>query len=653
MHAVASRRALSAVAALAAAALLAFWALESAAPVAPRDAESGQLTGAPAGSEAPAVADQSERELTAIGASGIYSAPTGSELVFELTAVTRSGLTLAIAEQPSTQGMTLQLRGRLELLVADRRGDELVTQARFAELTVSQIVGGNEEPNARLADLLTLPVLVRMRDDGTLLGFTFDPASNPFVNNLVRTVLCGFRFVVPAERQPTWTLDETDPTGIAAMLYTETGRAEEGRLHLTRRKTSYRASPGAAGGLPVAYDVDSTATATLDLELGWLREARADETLQARAETASMHATTSYRATLALLRHALRGRAELPAVDWDGAWSDIGGLRDTQALAAANAEELAAQEVGDATFQGLWQEIQALAAAEPLDSAALSAAMHRLALLVRLQPEVLPQLLAALPAATEFGADALLSAVGAADSGPAQQVLAGVTADAAAAPHLRQSALDSMIQLSAPGDDVLAAVRGVVDDDHAKPSLRDNGLLLLGALASREPGSKTTDRGQLVRDLLARESQARAQRRLEHWLHALGNCGDPAVLPALERYLVHQDAALRQAALTAVSQVSAARAVELLAWRAREEVELRLRALAVQSLARVATGSHLEFVAGLLAGPGAAELRRAAVNGLRWQVGRNDAVLPLLRRAAQTDPDATVRDLAQRALAGG
>ncbi len=48
----------------------------------------------------------------------------------------------------------------------------------------------------------------------------------------------------------------------------------------------------------------------------------------------------------------------------------------------------------------------------------------------------------------------------------------------------------------------------------------------------------------------------------------------------------------------------------------------------------------------------ALHLLRAAVTGLAWQLGTNDAVDPLLQRAADGDPDAVVRDLARRALAG-
>src|SRR5262249_47190447 len=144
--------------------------------------------------------------------------------------------------------------------------DELIARLDLSGVTVDQGVGGAEERSPALEQLLALPALVRMRDDGALLGFAFDERSNGFVNNLVRSIACGFRFVVPsgalgAGARGSWTGEEADPTGIATVRY-DWLDDERGERRLQRTKTAYRAAPGQRSDLALGYEVRSSATAT-------------------------------------------------------------------------------------------------------------------------------------------------------------------------------------------------------------------------------------------------------------------------------------------------------------------------------------------------------------------------------------------------------
>jgi hypothetical protein len=568
-----------------------------------------------------------------------------------------------MAGQPIAQRMVIRLRGTMTLLVVARRPDglhddlhdelhdELIVQVGLCGVSADQGVGGIEERSPALEELLALPAFVRMRDDGALLGLLFDPRSNGFVNNLVRSIVCGFRFVVPQDTKAGWDGEEADPTGIATVRYDWLDDRSEKERRLQRTKTGYRPVPGQRSDLALTYEVRSRALARLSSELGWLRSAQVDETVTAKADTASLRSATEYEASLELATHRLRPLAELPDLSWDRPWAGVGGVEDTKAIADSSDRELSELELGDATFAGLLQDIEALTAAKPLDSAALTAASHKLAVLLRLHPEALEQLGRALATATPFAADVLLGAAGAAGTEPAQRLLAGVAGNAGAAPHLRLSALDSMIQIGAPDDAVLASVRNLADDPDAGARLRSKSLLVLGALASRQPQSESTDRNTVVAELIGREDRARSAGQLQPWLHALGNSGHEDALPAIQRYLGDDNAAVRNAAVAALRQFDTPQATSALLDRARSEPDLRVRALAVEGLAQRNDSAGLDYVAGVLAREPDADVRSAAVAGLSRQLLRNEAVLPMLQRAAQHDPSPAIRDQAARAMA--
>jgi len=144
---------------------------------------------------------------------------------------------------------------------------------------------------------------------------------------------------------------------------------------------------------------------------------------------------------------------------------------------------------------------------------------------------------------------------------------------------------------------------------------------------------------------------ARADGQLGYWLHALGNTGNPNTLPAIERYLGDQDVALRSAAVDALRQVDSPQSTTDLLDRARSERDPRVRALAVEGLAQRPERAGLDYVDSMLANERNTDVRRAAVAGLGRQVPGNEAAAALLRRTAQSDPSASVREQAARALA--
>jgi len=577
---------------------------------------------------------------------GFYTAPIGSELTFRITVDARSRIQMAMEDQPVGQELDTILRGHMRVLVIARRGNELITQLLFDRVSASYGIAGGLERSPVLEQAIGRPTQVRMRDDGSVLGFLFDDKTNAYAKNLIRGVVCGFRFVIPRNAGRAWEREESDPTGIATVRYEWTTSARRDGKRVRRTKTRYRALAGHENDLDVGYVVGGSGVAELDRSVGWLRDAKIRETLHAKTENAPVRVSTEYAADLELTHHKMRNLGELPEAGWDDTWAAVEGVEDTRAIAISNERELWQLEVGDATLASLLAEIQALVAAEPLDSAALTAASHKLALLIRLESKTLEELAGMVPVAEPFVADVLLGAVGAANTDPAQNMLAAVAGDGKGSQQLRQSALDSMIQLAAPNDAALDSVRNLVNDESAPPGLRDNSLLILGALGSREPGSKSTDRAAVVASLIAYEDRARDGGRLEHWLHALGNTGHDNVMPTLQRYLAHEETPVRHAATSALGDIKSARATAALLDRARQESDPRVRAVAVRSLASRPDAGALDYVGRVLAEDRNESIRRAAVDGLCTQFLVNNSVRPILERVAAGDASSELRKLA-------
>lgn len=597
--------------------------------------------------------DAARRRESATARNGFYSAPVGSEFTYELQSDARVRMTMKVGEQPADQQTSTSLKGRMRVLVLDRRERELVVQVSFLEASVHHGIVGGLERSPALTETLALPTRIRMRDDGSLLGFAFDANSHAYAHNLIRSVVCGFRFVVPADAADAWEQEETDPTGIATVRYQWIAgqRPESDQRQVQRVKTDYRALAGEDNRMVMRYAVRGTGVGDMDPELGWLRGAEVTESLEMDAQGAPVRTALEYTARLRLTTQTMRPVDELAAPGWADAWAPVDGGLDTIAIAQNSERELNELELGAATLASLLQDILALAGAEPLDHAALTAASRKLALLVRLRPEVLDELAQVVPTTPPFAADVVLGAIGSANTAPAQRYLSGVVGDTAAVQSLRQSALDSMIQLAEPGDAAVQSVLGLVRDGGANATLRDNGLLVLGALGSRAPAAGAPDAGNAMTQLIAYRDRAVDEGRLEVWLHALGNTGRDEVAPAVEPYLAHADPSVRHAATSALRSVETPRATAALLERAQRDADPRVRGRAIESLAERSDPSALTYVGTVLAEETDADLRRAAIDGLRKQLPTNASVRPMLQGVADRDPSPELRRHAAGVLA--
>src|SRR5258706_11985084 len=159
--------AISAAATLAVALLVLWWTIDSRAG----DPGRSDLHGAAGPStdacrRDPAAGAHARDALAPAAGPGFFAAPAGSEFGYEFSGLVRSGVEIAMADQPIAQRLVLRLRGAMTVLVVARRDAELIAQVGFAGVSANQGVGGSEERSPALEELLALPAFVRMRDDG-------------------------------------------------------------------------------------------------------------------------------------------------------------------------------------------------------------------------------------------------------------------------------------------------------------------------------------------------------------------------------------------------------------------------------------------------------------------------------------------------------
>ena len=618
---------------------------------APRGPDAAAAAGEPADAlSAPAGdADAARDAAPAAPGAGFYSAPVGRRFVYQLSGASAAKLELGFDGQTVEGSLEHRVAGRMEVSVAARAGDEIVAVVRFPDAAVEAAAGGRRERDAALEAAVARPCQVRLRDDGRLLGFRFEDSVAPAARNWVRSQVAAFRFEVERGDARQWEREETDPTGTARVRYVrETPQPGEQELRLTKTKLGYAAAIAAGDGvaIDVEPEVDARASGVLDPAIGWLEQARFDERLVVPVESVGLTTRVVSSGSLALVD---AGWAEgTTAVDWDGPWGSVSGAEDVAAAAEDGEGLLRARLLEGATLEGLLAEIDALANAEPRDVAGLMDARHRLAELLVARPEAVERLGELVATMSPATADVALGAAGAAGTEPAQRLLVRVLEDRSGRESVRQSSLDSMFQLTRPIPEAYAAVDAVVSDRSQGSGLRANGMLLYGALTSMDPAAQI-ERAARVERLLALEDQARADGRLEHWLHALGNCGDERVLAATRVYLEGADPKLRRAAADALRAVEGSDAIGALARHANTDADVGVRRVCAGLLAARADEGAQRTVAGLLAREPEVEVRRAAVEALAKRARGDERARALLRFSAAHDASEELRARAAEA----
>lgn len=475
------------------------------------------------------------------------------------------------AQQARAQVVRVQVAGMLQMIVQSETPDELALAYAMPQANAELSIDEQPADAARLQADLALGATVRVRRDGTVLGYRFEAGVDARSRNLLRRLFATLR-IGGDDGRAIWTASEVDATGAASIHARRT--CDHGQEQVRWQKQGTCTNAGAA----------TTVTGQGRLERpvggGWWHRIVHDE----RAEVAFAGVGIGVRAQLTA-EHRLMERlpfAVTAAFDWHAPWLSADGAEDAAKAAAAAEHDKWAAELRETSFAAAIQRALAGLARGEAGESEVHEAAERLRWLLRTRPEVLAELAVLLrdASADDRLVAVLVGALGGEGGKAAQQLLATMSVDSAQSVARRSAALCAMFQVSAPVAGLLAAARAnrVVE---GAPELADTATLLLGALAQADRlGNGAEDP---LPELLALESQVLVDGKLGAWLEALGNSGRVEVVEVGARYLRSSDAELRAAAVAALRRVATPEAVQLLAGATSDADEL-VRLRAVQAL---------------------------------------------------------------------
>jgi hypothetical protein len=471
---------------------------------------------------------------------GPYRAPIGTVLGYAIAANAHVDYGDHVA------ATTSEVRGQLELVVAQRTPSAILAAVRMLDAVA---LGGHETAGARdkaLEHDLASTTWVELAADGRLLRVGFDPecaaAHRPWIVSLVASL--QFAAGVGAS----WTVDERDASGVAAVEY----RRDDGGV-LARTKLTYR-------GDGVPHIAASSGRGRLDDDHGFMAIAQYGETL----ELALGDGVRRLRHHLQFSARLTSG-AQLERVPQPG---DGVVLREPCADGAAVGDATAAleewrrQQIGGASTAELIAAISRASGTHgPHSGACHEAVMHLAWQLADSAAAVAEAALALDTGSLDGQSQALvLSALGAAGTAEAQQVLATIAAARERSELLRYGAVRSLAQVETPTAATVAAVRELLGRPDGSAAVRSVARLVAGGYVARLAGEAGS---ALLGELLAAEPLA-LDLELVDWFEALGNSGSPRTVAVAERYLSHDDAQVRGLALAVLRRVADASATALL-----------------------------------------------------------------------------------------
>lgn len=573
---------------------------------------------------------------------GCYAAAAGSTFAFDLT----GKFDYAVRHpEGGAQRSGMQLHAELQMAVLDRKEQEILLRVALTDVALSALAGTQGRDEGGLAEAAARPFDVRLGEDGRVLGYHFANGMTGEQRNFVRGVFAALLHTVPVAPVPAWEAEDDDAAG--TFLARWRLATAEGRTQVERQKVRYTAM---AGDDLHPHTIAGGSHASFDADIRWLTSVDVDERIALTIPDLGMTIELHTVLHAALTAHG-RGAPTATADAWSTATAPAAGHGEDLTSAQEAAEQSRwRQQLEGVTVDAITAELAALLAAEPQDPQAIDRAWQALIWRIRLDPEVAASIPARVAGMPERLADMLISALGAAGTDAAQDVLLALRGDAAATPALRTSATVAMFQVARPATRVFAALSRDVDGAAEFTGDTAMGMLLLGALAPRSNDAAASG-GSAFATLLALESRSAEQGRQDLWLNALGNAATPAIVPHVERYLGHDDERVRAAAAHALRRVDSAPARALLD-RALADPSATVRADAVHALGEHRADAARDTLIRVAAEDAEPSVRRATLDGLAGFARANAAARAAIERMARADRDPDNQRAAQTTLEG-
>lgn len=567
-----------------------------------------------------------------------YTARVGTRMCFELSLGSEVTLHGGSAGDgaPTDGAIAVQIDGALEITVLDRSAGSIV--ARYA-LPAARIRAGGDAPKTvawvdGLRTALRAGFDVRLDANGRPRAVRCDAAWRSDQRQIARSLVSALG--VDVRDAAEWTAVVDDAMGRHTFRCRRTADAGDALLH--RERTAF-APRHHAGRHDADVELAGMATARFDAAVGWLTGLAFDETLRwawlgdDMRIGAHLHGTLQWRRSEAVTLPAIDagsfeelGGAEAPAVVADplrSHWRERLAGRDAAALLAELCQLIAESEEPSQRRHELVLLLAELARGDAAQADLLAAAIQSARVTGRAAADV-------------------LSALGSAGTERAQAALCAVFENGQLAGALRQAAVESMFQIERATPALVDTLRRALHAGDPFDALSGSAMLVLGALAGR--GAEGN--GQpVVMELLALESAVRRQGVEPGWFEALGNTGDPAVLPLASRLCASADPVERAWGLTALRRVDAPMAHALQRAAAREDGAAGVRRQAIEQIGAIAAAWVTDALIECTDADVDADVRRAAYGALILRAPGDERARAALWRRLTVESDAGLVDL--------
>jgi len=560
-----------------------------------------------------------------------HTARPGSRLHFALDVTNTVTMVNPAAGGPSTAPFALRVAANLRATVLGRTRDTCLLAWRAERADVSSPTATTDDARAQLDELQVALVNgfdVRVDEVGVPRSIRFHAGTSPFARSFVRAIVGAITFEFRPERE--WSTTFTDTMGEHGFAYEATGDAD---AILVRRARQFFVPRGAAAADAPPPELRGSATAMFTASAGWWSEIAIDEATSWTCFGGARVAAT------------LRGEVRLVAserVAIDAAFDDDRGfvafaeIEDDAAppvdpMAAAWAERLAGRDEGV-----LLTELAALGASGEESARTRLEIVNLLAERMRQDPGAATRLGEMVQAAQLTGrvAAEVLTAMAIAAHAAAQQALAGVFENGLVDTSLRVAAVEAMVQLERPQPGLVATLQRSLYGVPLR-GLGGSVMLTLGAFGSRG--------APVMHDLLELGATARAEGVEPAWFEALGNTGDPTVLPVAQRQLANGDPIERAWGLTALRRVRTAEASATVQASARNDASVEVRRLAIEVAGECDEPWSLALLRERAGADPDVAVRRAACSALLLRAAREPTARASLVDRASLEPDATLR----------
>jgi hypothetical protein len=597
--------------------------------------ETAPRNGASPADAAATVRDEAVRYL------GHYAAPAGSSFGYDLTG--RFEYSVRHPEG-GAQRSGMNVRALLQVAVVTRDSDTILLRAELQDLALSALVAGHATGNPVLTAAAAMPFFARIDTEGRIQGYQFAGSLDGEQRNFVRGLFASFLHTVPATAPAQWEAQDADAAG--EYLARFQCRTDGDRTDVERHKLRYSAM---AGNELHPHQITGGSQAVFDAGIRWLRAVEVDESITMTMQ--GLELSIDLRSVLhaTLVSHG-RDLAAAAGPGPEAFAPATGHHEDLSAGQEASDRSRWQHQLEGTNLEVLIADLAALLAQEPQDAQAIDRAWQALIWSVKLDPAQAAAICARVQGMDARLADMLVSALGAAGTEAAQDVLAAMRQDPNSTPALRTSATVALFQVARPGARMLGELVGGIDAAAELSGDQAMAVLLLGALAPRAGAMPVAGRSAFD-TLVAYEGRCTAQGRADLWLNALANVGKPECVPHVQRFVDHEDDRVRGAAYNALRLIDTAPADALL------ERGLRDASPAVRSDAVNAIGQHrsdaacaaLVRVSREDADPA---VRRATLDGLGNLARTRESARAALVAMAASDANADNQRAARAVLEG-